>query len=407
MDMLEKISRIGITVVAVIHQPRVEIFNKFDDVLMIAPGGRTAYLGPTADARAYFENLGFEFPTGSNDADILMDILSGQGDNPEKKMSSEDIANVWVEKNVDHESLALENNDEEFHQVAPLLAKERGASFMKQLWYSHNLSIIQQIRNASGIVLEIAIGLLAGFVMGLSMASYDGILYQGLLKAPLTLLSPSPVIWLVPQVAFLFGLAIALSAAAAGVKVFSEEVHVYWRYTASGHNTLAYYLGKTISSFYRIVLASLHFSGIYYVLAIPVTSFLGYFWLFTLMYFGVYGMSTCVAMLVRRENAALLATVVALFASATAGYGITLKKVRSLGIYFLWTTQFNMWGAEALFSETLRSFDHLYDNDFTNFGYEYTFDRVVFDYAMMFVIGIGWRMFAYILMIFLNREKQR
>jgi len=78
---------------------------------------------------------------------------------------------------------------------------------------------------------------------------------------------------------------------------------------------LAYYLGKTISSFYRIVLASLHFSGIYYVLAIPVTSFLGYFWLFTLMYFGVYGMSTCVAMLVRRENAALLATVVALFAS--------------------------------------------------------------------------------------------
>ena len=48
---------------------------------MIAPGGRTAYLGPTKTARKYFEDLGFTFPIGANDADILMDILSGQGMN--------------------------------------------------------------------------------------------------------------------------------------------------------------------------------------------------------------------------------------------------------------------------------------------------------------------------------------
>ena len=60
MDMLDKISDIGVTVIAVIHQPRVEIFTKFHDVLMIAPGGRTAYLGPSAGARGYFENLGYE-----------------------------------------------------------------------------------------------------------------------------------------------------------------------------------------------------------------------------------------------------------------------------------------------------------------------------------------------------------
>ena len=60
MDMLDQIAKIGMTVVAVIHQPRVEIFQKFDDVLMIAPGGRTAYLGPTRNARPYFEKLGYE-----------------------------------------------------------------------------------------------------------------------------------------------------------------------------------------------------------------------------------------------------------------------------------------------------------------------------------------------------------
>ena len=60
MDMLDKISEIGMTIVAVIHQPRVEIFTKFHDVLMIAPGGRTAYLGPTKGARPFFEKLGYE-----------------------------------------------------------------------------------------------------------------------------------------------------------------------------------------------------------------------------------------------------------------------------------------------------------------------------------------------------------
>lgn len=60
MDMLNKISEIGTTIIAVIHQPRVEIFSKFHDVLMIAPGGRTAYLGASSEARPYFEKLGYQ-----------------------------------------------------------------------------------------------------------------------------------------------------------------------------------------------------------------------------------------------------------------------------------------------------------------------------------------------------------
>jgi ABC-type multidrug transport system ATPase subunit len=59
-DVLSKITELGMTVIAVIHQPRVEIFRKFDDVLMIVPGGRTAFFGPTSEAKPYFESLGFE-----------------------------------------------------------------------------------------------------------------------------------------------------------------------------------------------------------------------------------------------------------------------------------------------------------------------------------------------------------
>lgn len=43
---LRAIADLGLTVVAVIHQPRREIFESVDDLLLLAPGGTTAYIGP-------------------------------------------------------------------------------------------------------------------------------------------------------------------------------------------------------------------------------------------------------------------------------------------------------------------------------------------------------------------------
>ena len=42
---LRAIADLGLTVVAVIHQPRLEIFNSFDDLLLLAPGGVTSFIG--------------------------------------------------------------------------------------------------------------------------------------------------------------------------------------------------------------------------------------------------------------------------------------------------------------------------------------------------------------------------
>jgi energy-coupling factor transporter ATP-binding protein EcfA2 len=78
--ILKSVSKLGgITVVCVIHQPRIEIFEKFDDVLMLVPGGRTGYFGPVKFAQRYFESLGFTFLPNLNPADVMMDILSGRG----------------------------------------------------------------------------------------------------------------------------------------------------------------------------------------------------------------------------------------------------------------------------------------------------------------------------------------
>lgn len=67
---LSRLAKIGKTVVATIHQPSTEIFNLFDD-LMILSRGRVAYFGPAEDVVKYFANHGYQCPQYMNPADYL------------------------------------------------------------------------------------------------------------------------------------------------------------------------------------------------------------------------------------------------------------------------------------------------------------------------------------------------
>lgn len=62
------------TIVMTIHQPSSEIFDLFDDlILMVA--GRLVYQGPSADSVPYFTQMGFKSPEFSNPPDYFMSIM--------------------------------------------------------------------------------------------------------------------------------------------------------------------------------------------------------------------------------------------------------------------------------------------------------------------------------------------
>lgn len=61
------------TILAVVHQPRYEIFEMFHKVLLLGKGGRTVYFGSTKEVEAYFEKLGFVCPPKVNLSDFFMD----------------------------------------------------------------------------------------------------------------------------------------------------------------------------------------------------------------------------------------------------------------------------------------------------------------------------------------------
>ena len=54
MAMLRSLSSRGLTIMAVIHQPRVEIYEQLHQVLLLGRGGFTAYHGDAKLAVNYF-----------------------------------------------------------------------------------------------------------------------------------------------------------------------------------------------------------------------------------------------------------------------------------------------------------------------------------------------------------------
>eukprot|EP00656_Telonema_subtile_P001458 TRINITY_DN10649_c0_g3_i1.p1 TRINITY_DN10649_c0_g3~~TRINITY_DN10649_c0_g3_i1.p1 ORF type:complete len:1003 (-),score=263.81 TRINITY_DN10649_c0_g3_i1:69-3077(-) len=81
-EVLQALSTIAakedMTIVTVIHQPRLEIYKLIDELLLLGKGGLTVYIGPREEAETYFAGLGFECEDEfMNPIDFFMDIISG------------------------------------------------------------------------------------------------------------------------------------------------------------------------------------------------------------------------------------------------------------------------------------------------------------------------------------------
>ncbi|KAJ3071440.1 hypothetical protein HDU98_005334 [Podochytrium sp. JEL0797] len=332
-EILRKISTLGLTIVAVVHQPRYEIFRQFNDLLMLVPGGKTAYIGPTAFVVEYYKVLGYFFDAQANPADILMDILSGQGINTKgDKITPDGLADrwetfgkAWVDAQLTHDAESLDrklpskSECDAAIQNLEQIAKKRGSSLLTQIGLCHNRYLIQQYRRAGSLAIEIGVASLAGALMGIAINNQNGQIFKGIVVDPYAELTPSTMEWLIPQLGLLIGMACSLAGAPAGVKVFAEEQTVFWREAANGHNKLGYFTGKALSSIYRFLLSSLHFASIFVFLGLPSASFGFIYVVIMLQFWSVYGMAMMVSMIVRREDSALLSVVVCLFSSVFCG----------------------------------------------------------------------------------------
>lgn len=75
-DSLTALAAAGRAVVTTIHQPRSDIFARFNLLMLLARGGNVAYFGPSADVVTYFAGLSLPCPERVNPADFIIDLVS-------------------------------------------------------------------------------------------------------------------------------------------------------------------------------------------------------------------------------------------------------------------------------------------------------------------------------------------
>ncbi|XKL69216.1 hypothetical protein PGB90_006985 [Kerria lacca] len=76
IKLLKKFASEGNIVISSIHQPAAAVFELFDDVLLLASGGRVAYFGPVFQTVEYFRRLNLYCPPSYNIAEFLINTIS-------------------------------------------------------------------------------------------------------------------------------------------------------------------------------------------------------------------------------------------------------------------------------------------------------------------------------------------
>jgi ABC-type multidrug transport system ATPase subunit len=410
MATLKALTRLGMTIVTIIHQPRQEIFESLDSLVLLG-AGRMIYLGAQTNMQPHFESLGFQFPDHGNPADTMGDIIAGEGKHykPKGDASVQFLIDYWAER---QKAQALNPGKAPIPSMAEMNAltatiKSRGAPFFRQAYYCFNRSIVQQYRMKSSFFFELGVGAMAGFLIGLAELNQNGHNFRGIFNPPYDILSSSIDYASVPQMALLVGLAIGLTASAPGVKIFGEEKLVYWREAAAGHNRFAYYIGKVISTIPRMLLANFHFSTFFLLLATPRIVWSAAFAVNLLYFYCIYGLASVISMITRREDGPLLAVMMSLVVGVLNGMSPTLTKVRTWHMVWLWRTSPGTWLAEAYFTENITPLRYLYQVDLAKNGVGYLFWYYTDDCLMLLALGTAYRIVAFLGLRFMYPSKQR
>jgi len=339
-----------------------------------------------------------------------MDVIAGQGHLYKKSgdTSIQGLIENWSKKEQGSER-SSRDSVVDFKEGKALQAaiKDRGAPFYSQIYFCFCRSIVQQWRLRTSFFFELAVGGLAGCLIGLAYLSAKGDNFNGLYIQPYEILSSAVAYSSILQMSLLVGLAIGLSASSPGVKIFGEEKLVYWREAASGHNRFAYYLGKVLSTIPRMFLANVHFTTLFMLLSTPKISWGDAFLANQLYFWCIYGLSSCVSMIVKREDGPLIATLTSLIVGVLNGMSPSLAKVTKWHMIWLWRTFPGTWLAEGYYDQNVSPLGYLFQIEVASKAVGFNLGRYGFDMVVLFLLGLLYRIVAFLGLRFLNRNKQK
>jgi ABC-type multidrug transport system ATPase subunit len=430
LSCLQLLSRLGMTVIAVIHQPRYASFELFDDILLLGKGGETVYLGPPADSVSYFQSLGFCFPANENPCDILMDITAGDipsADDPQflpshlpalwKQHQSNCTGLISVRSEVNSVELKeTEEADKENSVIGEIKFHEEGIamptittntkdnkvlalqqlpearncpSFATQYYLFCERSVIKLSRTFGQVLFD--------FFLLAVIALCIGIIYGS--NWSLSRWSPMSA---------MSSLAMGVAGAVVALRFLSSEQTVIWREASAGLNELAFFLSVLTLELPRLALYPLTFCAIYYHILLPRTGFFTTYVVYLAVFYSTAAIGMLVSVLFHRSKALLAAVMIPLLIGGFLNGANPTYASMNDSMRGLCALSYGRWAVEALtISEInlqpayLSKIVAAYIED-----WGWNTGNYSLDIGMLFIIGFVLRVITAACLVLMNRDKK-
>eukprot|EP00428_Durinskia_dybowskii_P015084 CAMPEP_0170224222 /NCGR_PEP_ID=MMETSP0116_2-20130129/11813_1 /TAXON_ID=400756 /ORGANISM="Durinskia baltica, Strain CSIRO CS-38" /LENGTH=654 /DNA_ID=CAMNT_0010474929 /DNA_START=91 /DNA_END=2055 /DNA_ORIENTATION=- len=172
----------GITILVVIHQPRVEVTKLFDELLLLTDGGRCVYNDSMRGVRAHCAAVGHPVPPHMNPTDHIMDkVTPGLTKSREVVFVEYYMANckprvdalvethLYAEGRSSMELLQCQHRRlKEFGRLPPLRQVKYGVRFRRQLQLVGRRQITLLLRDNRGILADLFTAIAKGLILGLT-----------------------------------------------------------------------------------------------------------------------------------------------------------------------------------------------------------------------------------------------
>lgn len=287
----------GVNICMVVHQPSYALFKMFDDLILLAKGGLIAYLGPAKKVEEYFAGLGITVPERVNPPDHFIDILEGIV-KPNSDVNYKELPIRWMIHNgypvpLDLQSelgLVGSSQGDSGDGENPAEAGE-GQSFAGDLWQDMKLNVHLKKDNirhnflkSNDLSNRITPGIFQQYRYFLGRVGKQR-LREARIQAVdyLILLLAGACLGTLAKVSDeTFGalgytytvIAVSLLCKIAALRSFSLDKLHYWRESASGISSLAYFLAKDTVDHFNTVFKPLVYLSMFYFFNNPRSSIL-------------------------------------------------------------------------------------------------------------------------------------
>ena len=376
MEVIRELSSSGVTCVCVIHQPRGEIFNIIDNIIVLSPGGHVAYSGPATSMTPWFEYLGYGLPhEKANRFDFAMDLTTGNfsrrdnnidRDNNKKivsKSKEENVNTFWEKwavggdeflKNQGHEShVNAYREGISYHYESTRNDSSTRRSFTGQMMLFMYQAVLGRLKHY--IIVQDSLNMLiGGIILGIITCGDD----LFILPIPQTYrLSCPPGAeavcsrwqrFAIGPATFLVTMVLGAMTVPGAVRTFGREKDTFAREQAVGANTTAYFLGKVLIDMF----CSLFYVFVFLAPMVAIGPWRSPTGMLYIVLLTVHACITAISYALsfvfsNPDNAVLSATILVILINLVGGF------VPTLGDGMLGTLSYSKYAARAIFTTEL------------------------------------------------------